>query len=469
MPSGRRRSLSTGAPILQPTSSGLLSRGLDSLRRHHRHTSEQINDTTRQEVITSTPQPTSDCRPHCDPEACTASHIRLIPDLGLTSRSFVFEVIERTLHPGNIIRLGRYSEKTPASEKVSFKSKVVSRCHAELWVEDGKVFIRDAGSSSGTFLNRIRLSSPSTSTAGAHEMKDGDIIQLGVDYKGGTESMYRAVKMRLEVNREWQSRANQFSRTAFQHLQQRLIAPGTATTMLVQDNSDVSTPGQSKDSNTDMSDSEYNSHTKNGCGPEKRPSTPQEKAFEQEIQECCICMYAIAPFQALFITPCSHVYHYRCIRPILNQNPPGFSCPLCRTYSDLDANVAVEVSEVLEMLGLTPVENQKSSSSSDNDNDNDNVNDNNDHYTDVYNSRTLLQNDEELGTEGENRTASTVPAIDLASSRSGYPNKFPPTSSLFRARSTATANGDGLLSTTLVGSPPTFGDILPINSDNLPI
>ncbi|OAD74645.1 hypothetical protein PHYBLDRAFT_6403, partial [Phycomyces blakesleeanus NRRL 1555(-)] len=213
--------------------------------------------------------------------------IRLIPDLGLTSRSFVFEVIERTLHPGNIIRLGRYSEKTPASEKVSFKSKVVSRCHAELWVEDGKVFIRDAGSSSGTFLNRIRLSSPSTSTAGAHEMKDGDIIQLGVDYKGGTESMYRAVKMRLEVNREWQSRANQFSRTAFQHLQQRLIAPGTATTML----------------------------------------------------ECCICMYAIAPFQALFITPCSHVYHYRCIRPILNQNPPGFSCPLCRTYSDLDANV----------------------------------------------------------------------------------------------------------------------------------
>ncbi|KAI9022163.1 hypothetical protein CLU79DRAFT_751442 [Phycomyces nitens] len=442
MPSGRRRSLSTGAPILQPAS-GLLSRGLDSLRRHHRHTSEQINDTTRQEVITSIPQNPPDCRPHC-PETCTASHIRLIPDLGLTSRSFVFDVIERTLHPGNIIRLGRYSEKTPASEKVSFKSKVVSRCHAELWVEDGKVFIRDAGSSSGTFLNRIRLSSPSTSAGGAHEMKDGDIIQLGVDYKGGTESMYRAVKMRLEVNREWQSRANQFSRTAFQHLQQRLIGPGAS--MLVQESADLSN-GQPKDFG-DLSDSEY-SRPKTVC-PDKQPSTPQEKAFEQEIQECCICMYAIAPFQALFITPCSHIYHYRCIRPILNQNPPGFSCPLCRTYSDLDANVAVEVSEVLEMLGLTPVENQKSSDEDD------------------YNPRTLAPHDEELSAEEEeSRTSSTVPAIDLVSSGSGYPNKLPPTS-LFRARSTATANGDGLLSTTLVGSPPTFGDI-PINSDNLPI
>ncbi|CAD6893585.1 unnamed protein product [Tilletia caries] len=32
-------------------------------------------------------------------------------------------------------------------------------------------------------------------------IKDGDVIQLGVDYQGGTEEIYRCVKMRIELNR----------------------------------------------------------------------------------------------------------------------------------------------------------------------------------------------------------------------------------------------------------------------------
>lgn len=63
------------------------------------------------------------------------------------------------------------------------------------------------------------------------------------------------------------------------------------------------------------------------------------------IEDCCICLYAIAPFQALFVAPCSHTFHYKCCRPLL-QNHPGFLCPLCRTYADLEASVAVEASEV---------------------------------------------------------------------------------------------------------------------------
>jgi hypothetical protein len=70
-----------------------------------------------------------------------------------------------------------------------------------------------------------------------------------------------------------------------------------------------------------------------------------EIASSNDIDECCICLYAIAPFQALFVAPCSHTFHFKCCYPLLN-NYPGFNCPLCRSYADLDANVAIEADEV---------------------------------------------------------------------------------------------------------------------------
>lgn len=39
-------------------------------------------------------------------------------------------------------------------------------------------------------------------------MQDGDIIQLGVDYQGGTEEMYRCIKMKVEVGREKRGQNN---------------------------------------------------------------------------------------------------------------------------------------------------------------------------------------------------------------------------------------------------------------------
>lgn len=67
------------------------------------------------------------------------------------------------------------------------------------------------------------------------------------------------------------------------------------------------------------------------------------------VDECCICLFAIAPFQALFVAPCSHTFHFKCSRPLL-MNYPGFSCPLCRKYADLDANISIEVDEVSLLL-----------------------------------------------------------------------------------------------------------------------
>lgn len=47
--------------------------------------------------------------------------------------------------------------------------------------------------------------------------------------------------------------------------------------------------------------------------------------------------------QALFIAPCSHAFHYKCIRPLLEAHHPAFSCPLCRAFANLDEDVEVEI------------------------------------------------------------------------------------------------------------------------------
>lgn len=133
--------------------------------------------------------------------------------------SLSFTPVTRTLPTGSErIKVGRYSERennatvptnAPSAAAVGFKSKVVSRRHCEFWFEKGKWYIRDVKSSSGTFLNHIRLSAPATESK-PYPINDGDIVQLGIDFKGGEEMIYRCVKMRVELNRGWQAKPNLF-------------------------------------------------------------------------------------------------------------------------------------------------------------------------------------------------------------------------------------------------------------------
>ncbi|KAF9023095.1 hypothetical protein BDZ89DRAFT_946841, partial [Hymenopellis radicata] len=52
-------------------------------------------------------------------------------------------------------------------------------------------------------------------------------------------------------------------------------------------------------------------------------------------------LFAVSIRQALFIAPCSHTFHDKCIRPLLGNHHPAFTCPLCRTFSDLEEDVEV--------------------------------------------------------------------------------------------------------------------------------
>lgn len=133
--------------------------------------------------------------------------------------SLQFSPMTRTLPSEDcIIRVGRYSERDgvpianpsePSDAPIGFKSKVVSRKHCEFSMVNGQWHIKDVGSSSGTFLNRTRLSQPNMASR-LYAVRDGDIVQLGIDFRGGEEMIFRCVRIRIECNRTWQQRPNEF-------------------------------------------------------------------------------------------------------------------------------------------------------------------------------------------------------------------------------------------------------------------
>ncbi|KAJ9658086.1 hypothetical protein H2198_003924 [Neophaeococcomyces mojaviensis] len=222
----------------------------------------------------------------------------------LGRQSLNFTPISRTLpNDGAIIRVGRYSERegpptanptTPSDAPVGFKSKVVSRKHCEFCFVDGQWQIRDVASSSGTFLNHIRLSQPNQESR-LYPIKDGDIVQLGIDFRGGEEMIFRCVKIRIECNRSWQKKPNTFNKTRQAQL---------------------------------------------------RGLASDQPAAGKNDGECTICLGNVLPCQALFIAPCAHIWHYKCIRPVLEgRSYPQFQCPNCRAYSDLEADVDVDMDD----------------------------------------------------------------------------------------------------------------------------
>lgn len=225
--------------------------------------------------------------------------IRFYPYQDANRPSLPFSSVARTLPSENsIIRVGRYSERDgapignqtePSDAPVGFKSKVVSRKHCEFSFVNGQWHVKDVGSSSGTFLNHMRLSQPNVKSR-LYAVRDGDIVQLGIDFKGGEEMIFRCVRIRIECNRSWQQLPNEFNKNTESLIKN--LGKGDAV--------------------------DYE-----GC------------------RECSICLGSVLrPYQCLFMAACAHVWHYKCIhRWIHTPDYPMFQCPNCRAYTDLSAEV----------------------------------------------------------------------------------------------------------------------------------
>lgn len=158
----RNRSASS-ASATSPPPPALITRGFQSLRRAHRRLSNSSPSSpipssqeasNASDVVSSSQQHPTDNSTISStrPSAVSADsgnsnnsnnvvrpRMRLVPNVGISSRSFVFEIIDKELEPGVIYRIGRFSDRNTLSDRLSFKSKVVSRNHAELWTEQGKV------------------------------------------------------------------------------------------------------------------------------------------------------------------------------------------------------------------------------------------------------------------------------------------------------------------------------------------
>lgn len=79
---------------------------------------------------------------HPTSQIASPVHVRIVPSIDNPSRSLVFSIIERDLEAGRVIKIGRFTDRISIQNHISFKSKVVSRSHCEIWLDnDGKVFI----------------------------------------------------------------------------------------------------------------------------------------------------------------------------------------------------------------------------------------------------------------------------------------------------------------------------------------
>jgi len=231
------------------------------------------------------------------------------PDTSRSPNPLTFETIERDLIEGMVVKIGRQvnrpgnnnNDNIANDNAIWFKSKVVSRSHAEIWAKDGQVYLKDTASSSGTFLNHMRLS-PSGKESRPYPLKDNDIIQLGIDYQGKSEDIYKCVIIKIViVNRRVIQQRRQANPTRFRAALKALLS--------------ATNP--------------YSSHT------------GDEEINSKSSVDCCICLCGIGPFQALFVAPCSHCFHYKCVTPILSAGNM-FQCPLCRQVANLVASVSME-------------------------------------------------------------------------------------------------------------------------------
>ena len=105
------------------------------------------------------------------------SHAPPFPALYLDPLNDSFVPKHISLVGGQRVKIGRQTnaKTVPGERNGYFDSKVLSRQHAEVWEDGGKIFIKDVKSSNGTFINGERLSAEGVESD-PYELKTDDIV-----------------------------------------------------------------------------------------------------------------------------------------------------------------------------------------------------------------------------------------------------------------------------------------------------
>lgn len=181
------------------------------------------------------------------------------------------EPIVRKLSENGTIFVGRSNSNHLTDNSILLSSKVISRSHAEIALIDGVWKVRDIGSSSGTFINNMRLSEPSVRSE-YFDLKSGDTVKFGVDFRDHADSCFHAMSFVVEINGGRDINITRFAAERFEMFR---------------------------------------------------------KQFD-ESETCNICLENLEPLQCILMMPCGHAWHLGCMYTLIGKRHPFLECPLCR-------------------------------------------------------------------------------------------------------------------------------------------
>ncbi|CAG8677777.1 8624_t:CDS:2, partial [Dentiscutata erythropus] len=122
--------------------------------------------------------------------------------LVLESTNDTFSTKRICLSDNTPVKIGRITNKNTHQTQTNgyFDSRVLSRTHAEIWKDNGKVFVRDLKSSNGTFVNGKRIS-VEDKEGDPVELKDYDLLEFGIDIynEHDRKLLYRKIAATVQI------------------------------------------------------------------------------------------------------------------------------------------------------------------------------------------------------------------------------------------------------------------------------
>ncbi|TFY65545.1 hypothetical protein EVG20_g5542 [Dentipellis fragilis] len=104
------------------------------------------------------------------------------PALYLYTLNDTFSPKQISLPPNGHVKIGRDGDLHSAPTKLNglFDCLSLSRYHARVWGEAGKIFIKDMGSTNGTFVNGERLSDQGVRSE-PFQLKSYDVVDFAIN------------------------------------------------------------------------------------------------------------------------------------------------------------------------------------------------------------------------------------------------------------------------------------------------